>query len=211
MTSITTIIFDLGGVLIDYDLQRCIDSFKALGYLKAEQMLNPYTQAGIMLRLDSGLADREELYEDVCRTVGHTVAPQQIDCALCNFLLTIPLYKLDMLRDLRRNGYRILMLSNTNQIMMDHIRSQEFTKQGLSIDDYFDRTFLSYQMKMVKPHAEIYQKMIQEATLTPSECLFIDDAAANIAAARPFGFNTYQATIHEDFRPLFAHYPLLSR
>ena len=209
MQSVSTIIFDLGGVLIDYDLQRCINSFRALGYEKAEQMLNPFTQAGVMLGLDSGHATSQDLYDDVHRTVGHAVDHKAIDRALCSFLLSIPEYKLDMLLSLRHRGFRVLMLSNTNQIMMDHIRTQEFTRQGLTIDAYFERTFLSYEMKLVKPHAEIYRQMIRDAQLIPAECLFIDDSEANIATAQALGFNTYRAAVHEDFRPMLDNCRLL--
>ena len=45
MTPIRNIVFDLGGVLIDYDLQRSIDAFRALGFMQIDQYINPYRQS----------------------------------------------------------------------------------------------------------------------------------------------------------------------
>lgn len=41
---VRNIVFDLGGVLIDYDLQRCLDSFRKLGFTQIDRYVNPYTQ-----------------------------------------------------------------------------------------------------------------------------------------------------------------------
>ena len=54
MTPIRNIVFDLGGVLIDYDLQRSIDAFRALGFMQIDQYINPYRQFGVFLQLEEG-------------------------------------------------------------------------------------------------------------------------------------------------------------
>lgn len=204
---VRNIVFDLGGVLIDYDLQRCLDSFRKLGFTQIDRYVNPYTQNGFFAQIENGTVTPAQWYAMIDREVGHHIDPQRIDEALCSFLIDIPDYKLDMLRDLRRQGYRVCMLSNTNVIMFEWMKQHVFNKQGLTVLDYFDRLFLSYEMKMVKPNEEIFRKMLADGEMVPTEILLIDDGEANVAAASALGIHTYLAHRAEDFRSLFHQYP----
>ena len=49
------------------------------------------------------------------------------------------------------------MLSNTNTIMFEWMKKNVFTKQGLTVDAYFARLFLSYEMKLAKPGEAIFR------------------------------------------------------
>ena len=203
MKKFRTIVFDLGGVLIDYSLERSIEAFRRIGYGQIETLIDPYRQSGVLLQLEKGEVGPEALYDEISRSVGRPVDPKAIDAALCGFLLDIPDYKLDMLLDLRRRGFRLFMLSNTNTIMMTYMKNGVFRKQGLTIDAYFDRLFLSYEMGLVKPRAEIFRRMIESSGIVPSQTLFIDDSQANVDTGKACGFDTYLAARNEDFRPLF--------
>ena len=114
---------DLGGVLIDYSLERSIEAFRRIGYGQIETLIDPYRQSGVLLQLEKGEVGPEALYDEISRSVGRPVDPKAIDAALCGFLLDIPDYKLDMLLDLRRRGFRLFMLSNTNTIMMTYMKN----------------------------------------------------------------------------------------
>ena len=208
MIPIRTIVFDLGGVLIDYDLPRCLEAFRRLGLAEPARWINSYKQSGVFLTLENGSGKPEDLYRYLSDQVGHPLDPRSIDEAWCSFLLDIPDYKLDMLRSLRRQGYQVFMLSNTNVIMFDWMRRTVFTKQGGTLMDYFDRVFLSYEMKLVKPDPAIFEQMARDGGISPEETLLIDDSAANVATAASLGFHTYQAQVHEDFRSLFDRYTL---
>lgn len=205
---IDTIIFDMGGVLVDYDLERCFRAFDAIGLPEVRQWVNPYRQEGVFAQIEQGTISREDFYRHIEQQVGRKVDHEAIDRAWCSFLLTIPEDKLNLLRELRQQGYRVYMLSNTNEIMFDWMRHEVFTAQGLTVMDYFDQLFLSYEMKLLKPSPAIFEKMIQQGAITPQQALFIDDAELNVATAAQLGFYTYQPCVHEDFRSLFALYSL---
>ena len=181
MKKIRTIIFDLGGVLINYSIEATVRKFEQIGCMNAAEFINPYKQSGVLLQLERGEIRPEDFHDAIIREIGRPV-------------------------DLRRQGYRVFMLSNTNPIMMRFMMEHRFKQQGLTIDAYFDRLFLSYRMKLVKPYPEIYRKMIDESGILPAESLFIDDSEANIRTAASLGFNTYLAAQHEDFRNLFSQY-----
>lgn len=83
---------------------------------------------------------------------------------------------------------------------MDWARSKTFTPAGRPLDDYLDKIYASYEMKVVKPDPVIFEKMVEDSGMLPSETLFVDDGAANIQAAAKLGFHTYLAKNGEDWR-----------
>lgn len=202
MEGIKNIVFDLGGVLIDLDREACIEEFRKLGYPQADELLNSYRQKGIFKELEQGTVSPQQLYDHINSEVGYPVEPEEIDRALYAFLVALPEYKLDMLRELRKN-HNIFMLSNTNAIMFPYVLEKFFTRQGLTVDAYFDRVFLSYEMGMLKPDAVIFETLLEQAGIKASETLFIDDAEANIESALALGFRTYLPAPEEDFRHIF--------
>ena len=199
---IKNIIFDMGGVLLDLDRARCVGAFAAIGFPQAEQMLSNYTQTGIFGDLERGKVGPGEFFDYVRRETGRPLTDGQITDALNQFIVGLPVYKLQMLLDLRRR-FKIYMLSNTSAVMMPNIKAVCFTQQGLAFDDYFDRAFLSYEMGEIKPAEDIFHTMIERGGMEPSECLFIDDGQANVEAAARLGFATYLAKDQEDFRHIF--------
>ncbi len=208
MTPIRNVVFDMGGVLVDYDLQCSIDAFCALGFSQIDRYISPYRQSGVFLQLEEGTVTPQAIYDLVDREVGHHIDEREIDAAWCSFLVDIPDYKLDMLLDLRNQGYRVFLLSNTNTIMFEWMKANIFTKQGLTVDDYFERLFLSYEMKLTKPSEAIFRTMLAQGKMLPGETLLIDDGTANVEAASRLGLQTYLAHQNEDFRPIFTEYPL---
>ena len=166
-------------------------------------MLDSYKQSGMFLALDEGTIEPSEFYDYIRRESGRDTSDEAIRDTFCRFLVEIPRYKLEMLRALRER-FGVYLLSNTNGVMMPYIRDRFFTTEGLTADDYFDRMFLSYEMKLHKPGEEIFLTMLREGGFEASETLFIDDSQANIATAERLGFATYLARPREDYRAIFA-------
>ena len=194
----------MGGVLLDLDRERCVAAFGRLGFPQAEKMLDHYAQTGILGDLESGRATPEQFYGYVRRESGRNSTDEEIAAALNAFVTGLPVYKLQMLRELRQR-FGVYLLSNTNAVMMPDIKERYFTQiPGLTFDDYFDRAFLSYRMGIIKPAPEIFALMAGEAGFDPAECLFIDDGAANVEVAAGLGYHIYQPRPCEDFRRIFA-------
>jgi len=71
------------------------------------------------------------------------------------------------------------------------------------VEDYFEKTYLSFEMKMTKPEPEIFKAIIEDAGIEPKETLFIDDSEMNCKAAQNLGISTYTAKEGEDWSHLF--------
>lgn len=194
----STIISDLGGVIINLKKQNCIDAFKALGYNSIDDMLGEYKQGGEFLALEEGRLSVEEWRESVRKNLSAPVTDKQIDDAFNAFLVDIPVQKLRMLQ-LLKTKYRIVMLSNTNKVMFESKIPELFKVDGLRIEDYFDDFFLSYKMGLSKPSPEIFIKVAEQLGINPCEALFIDDSQANVDAASRLGFQTMCVEPYTDF------------
>jgi putative hydrolase of the HAD superfamily len=203
LTGIKNIVFDLGGVLITLDKDKAIRRFKEAGLDHAEELLDPYHQKGIFLELEEGKLSQEEFYEALRKEAGKYISNEMIDYGWFGFLKELPEYKLEMLEQLRGKGYKLYLLSNTNPVVMAWAFSPEFSSKGKSLDAYFDKLYLSYQIGCTKPAAKIFEVLINDSGITPSETLFIDDGSANIEMGKKLGMKTYQPLNGEDFRPIF--------
>jgi haloacid dehalogenase superfamily, subfamily IA, variant 3 with third motif having DD or ED len=204
LTGIKNLVFDLGGVILTLDRDRAVARFLEVGLENAEELLDPYHQKGIFLQLENGELSRNEFYEAIRREAGKDITNEEIDWGWMGFIADCPDYKLKMLEDLREQGYKLYLLSNTNPIIMSWALSPDFSSQGKSLADYFDKLYLSFQIGCTKPDPVIFRAMIDDAGLIPEETLFIDDGAGNVRTGQEFGFKTYQPENGEDFRYLFS-------
>jgi putative hydrolase of the HAD superfamily len=203
LKGIKNIVFDFGGVLITLNREEAVNRFREAGLKNAEELLSVYHQKGIFLELEEGKLSKEEFYEAVRKETGTFISNEAIDFGWMGFLKELPEYKLTMLEELRQKGYRLYLLSNTNPVVMSWAYSPAFSPQGKTIDEYFDKLYLSYQIGYTKPHPEIFRFMFDDSGMIPSETLFIDDGTANIEAGKESGMKTYLAGNGEDFRHLF--------
>lgn len=188
---IKTIIFDLGGVIITLDQPQAVRRFKELGLKDAEQRLDPYTQQGIFGDLEGGLIDDETFRIELGKLIGHEVSHDECCYAWQGYAKELPRRNIEVLKKLRADGYRLVLLSNTNPFMMQWVDSPRFDGEGHGISHYMDECYLSYQMKVMKPADSFFRRVLIQEQIFPHEVLFVDDGPRNVAAASQIGINTY--------------------
>lgn len=203
LSNIKNIVFDLGGVILTLDRSVAVKRFEQVGLDNAEDLLDAYHQKGVFLQLETGELSREEFYEAVRKEAGKYISNEDIDYGWMGFIADTPEYKLKMLEDLKVKGYKLYLLSNTNPVIMSWALSPDFSSSGKSLDQYFDKLYLSFQMGVVKPNAKIFEDMIADSGMIPEETLFVDDGEANIIAGQKLGFKTHKPINGEDFRHIF--------
>jgi FMN phosphatase YigB (HAD superfamily) len=54
----------------------------------------------------------------------------------------------------------------------------------------FEKTYYSHEIGLRKPHAEVYEFVLQDAGLVATETLFIDDTPPNLTAPAQLGIRT---------------------
>ena len=196
---IRNIVFDLGGVIMTICQEEAIKRFKSIGFKNVEDYLNPYTQTDIFGDIEEGKISAEQFREKLSELIGKEVTYEECKFAWLGYRQDVPLRNLDILRKLKAQGYKLILLSNTNPFMMSWGLSGEFDGNGNSLESYFDSLYLSYKLGVMKPNKKIFQYIIDNEKIQPSESLFIDDGERNINTARLLGFKTLCPINGEDW------------
>lgn len=204
MEQIKNIIFDLGGVLVGLDAERCRRAFRHLGMNAIADIIDPCYPAEMIGQLERGDIDYQEAC-DKMRTIANApdITNEQIEWAYGEFLIDTPVEKLRMLEQLRKKGYKTYVLSNNNPISMKRVKEM-FKADGHDMDYYFDKIYLSYQLRELKPNEVVFRRMMADSGMKPEESLFIDDGQRNVDTALRLGFGVYMPAEGEDFSHLFS-------
>ena len=199
--AIKNIAFDLGGVVIALSYENAIRTFEEIGLRDARQHLDVFHQHGIFGDLERGQVTEEEFRVELSRIIGRELTMDECFYAWHGYVESVPQRNLDMLLRLRQQGYKVCLLSNTNPFMMQWACSPAFDGGQHPIDYYFDRLYLSYECKVMKPAPEIFHQMLSGQQSTAEETLFIDDSPKNCAAAEALGIRTLCPQNNEDWIP----------
>lgn len=184
---------------MDIRKERCIAAFEKLGLPDAASYFGDYSQKGPFMLIEEGAISVDEFHAMIREAIGSEVSDEEIDRAFCQFLIGIPVERLERLRKLRKD-YKIYMLSNTNPIMWGSTIRDEFTKEGLQREDYFDGMVTSFEAGSMKPDEKIFRYAIEKLGIQPEETLFFDDSQRNLDAASRLGFATRLVPPGTEFR-----------
>ena len=122
MKDIKNVIFDLGGVLVDLDIERCTAAFRELGMNRVAGLINPCYPAEMIGRLERGDLSFHEACDAMRKLDGrYDVTDAQIAGAYGAFLAGVPVWKLRQVERLRGAGIRTYVLSNNNPASMEVI------------------------------------------------------------------------------------------
>ena len=173
------------------DQPQAVRRFEELGVKNAAQLLDPYTQTGIFGDLEIGKIGTDTFRRELSKIAGRELTYQDCCYAWQGYVGEVPERNLAALDKLRREGYRLILLSNTNPFMMEFILSGRFDGKGRSLAQYVDTMYLSYQMKVMKPDETFFRRVLMSEKIIPSETLFVDDGPRNVAAASQIGIRTF--------------------
>ena len=100
--------------------------------------------------------------------------------------------------------YRLFLLSNTNEIHIKAFSAYLKKAYGFSdFSDYFENWYYSCRIGKRKPDQEIFEFVLSENGLIPSETLFIDDSPQHIEGAKKTGIHAYRLSPGEEINILF--------
>jgi epoxide hydrolase-like predicted phosphatase len=178
---ITTIVLDIGGVLIDNPAGPFIDH--CAKELQCDKELLRQ-QAVIQLPLfQQGIIDESEFWVRITQSlkVDNPNRPLWLDGLKSSYKEKVEIF--DELKSLRSQGFRLVILSNTEPPIIKYLK----TLPSFSI---FDAFFVSNELHCIKPNKVIYEKVIESCRCKPSEMIFIDDKPENLEPAKAMGMHT---------------------
>ena len=184
---IRTVVFDLGGVLLDWDPRYLYrDLFK--NDERMEHFLGTVCAPAWNHTLDLGRSWSDARQEAVERYPEYT---EYIDMYWDRWLdmFSGPIHEtVDLLMYLKRKKIPVLALSNWNDVKFQ-VALEEFPFLRL-----FDGRIVSGEVRLAKPDPAIYHMLLDTYKLNPRETFFVDDRLENVEAARNLGIEAVQFT-----------------
>ena len=195
---IKAIVFDIGGVLIDLDIERCLKAFREdAGFKRIGECLDPCHQRGVIGNLESGAVTEDEFITSVLEECPEGTTPDTIRKCFCALLNSVSPEKVEYINELK-DHYDLYLLSNNNPITMRYTE-EEFAKVGIPFSIFKDK-FISCDLKLLKPSPEIFQEVIRRIGLPAEEILFVDDSMRNVEGAESQGINGLYYDLKSSFR-----------
>ena len=177
------IVFDLGGVLIDWNprhLYKKVFSTEA----EMEWFLANVCTSQWNTQQDAGRPFAQGIELLKAKYPEYTFAIEFYWSRWEEMLGGEITESVEILRSLKMRGYHVYALSNWSTETFALVRD----KYGFL--NAFDGMVISGEEKLVKPDPEIYKRLLEKYGLKASNCIFIDDNAANISKAADLGFET---------------------
>jgi len=184
MPQLTSIVFDMGGVLMDWDpvkisLTLCPDPDDAALLRKA-----------VFDSREWGWVDAGAIAPETVAWTAQLKLPERLHGLAETFALRWfdafdPLPAMgELVRELKADGYGVYLLSNAGPTFEEY-------RGRIPAIDVFDGILVSCYEHVVKPDEAIYQLFCERYGLDPASCLFVDDLRRNVVGAQRAGMQGY--------------------
>ncbi|GMN09132.1 HAD family phosphatase [Croceitalea sp. MTPC9] len=184
---------DFGDIFINLDKPATAREMQKFGFTEITPQLD-----NLFKDYEKGLVSSQKFLETTQQLFPEAEQKDLIS-AWNAILLDFPDYRLEFLEELRSsNEYRLFLLSNTNEIHIEFVKKQMGKTRYERFKDCFEVFYLSYEMKMRKPDAEIFEFVLKKNNLTPKETLFVDDTKENIDTASNLGILTWHLQVGKE-------------
>lgn len=187
---IKNIILDFGDIFIDLDKPATGRVMEKFGFKTLTPELDSLFQ-----QYEKGSLESSEFLDQVS---SHFPKASKSDLVLAwnAILKDFPDSRLHFLEALaKENKYRLFLLSNTNAIHIEYVKEHMGMEKFNRFKNAFEVFYLSYEMGMRKPDAEIFEFVLQENKLQASETLFVDDTKENTDTAAALGIQVWNLQV----------------
>jgi len=188
MRNLNTLLFDLGGVLIELG---SVADMMATSPQEPESIWENWITSSSVSSFESGNCNEVTFSQSMVEEFQLTISPDE-------FLVRFKAWPrgtyegaTELLEALSRR-YRLICLSNTNSTHYHHFLKHQ------AVMSHFEASFLSHQTGVLKPQAAAFENVLCGLGLAPDEVLFFDDHASNVRAARDMGFHAEKVNAPSD-------------
>lgn len=190
--AVSIVVFDLGKVIFDFDLSKFITAYAkkipgSIGSL--DEVIREYT--GLASSFEKGIVSPTQFYDTLSKKTHYTGSYNEFCVIWNNIFKPIPgsIEILAKLAGSKSAKYKLAVLSNTNELHFEFLKERY---PGVFM--LFDKLFLSYETRMLKPDSAVYGQVIDYFRVKPKEIFFTDDIEKNVEAAKLCGIKAYRFT-----------------
>jgi glucose-1-phosphatase len=204
MQTPTTIVFDLGKVLVDFDYSIAGRKLASRATMAASELGQFLVHVPLIIRYETGLITSEEFYHEVRAASGYLGNLEEFAALFADIFTPIePMIQLHA--DLRARSFPTYIFSNTNELAV------RFIRQSFPFFEKFDGYILSYEHQSMKPDAKLYEVVEAKTGARGLDILYLDDRPENVAAGAARGWQTILQQSPVETRAAIEHLGLLDR
>lgn len=177
-------LFDMSGVLLDFDLDTIKVNVAQSSSLSLNQVYDSWENEKY-IQSELGQVTSQNFFKNYSVEIGLRWSYERwIDewSSICSLNVNgINLYNY-----LCKKGYPVYILSNLAEYHKIAVEQKFF--------DFWNNStanFLSYKMKLLKPDPEIFTSVCSKLNKLPSECFYFDDTLKNVTVAKEIGFRAF--------------------
>lgn len=184
------VIFDLGNVVIDWNVKKILHSLEMPLAVQQEIKTQLFGHAD-WLDLDCGTQTEPQVIANI--VARSTLTEEQVKLALLKAKQSLDILdeSVQLMQEASKAGHKLYCLSNMSVETYNHIKHHDFL-------NLFDGIVISSIEKCMKPDAKIFELILSRYNLIPSDTLFIDDSKPNIVSANKLGIQTFHFTRSKD-------------
>lgn len=191
LKGIRNVVLDLGGVILELDVNRSIELLSVLGLQEEENLDIIFSKYTFFLKFETGRISPDEFIDALAAQLGDHTPKEKIIEAWNAMILGFQPDTIKLLTQLREK-YRLFLLSNTNAIHEVYYNDILHMKHGIpNLTDIFEKVYYSHDVNMRKPDHEIFQHVLADSRLNARETLYIDDTEVHVKAAMDLGVHAY--------------------
>ena len=193
---IEAILFDLGRVIVDFDMAECESILASESDLDNDEFLGVLWDTGWICRYERGELSTQEFHAFLAAEGAPRMGYAQFRRVWPEVFDPVQILPSGLLSGLA-NRYTMTLISNTNEAHADHIR------RNYDVFDWFTHHVLSYQVGALKPDRKIFEAAIEAGGHRPETVLFIDDREENVTAGRELGMQVHRFASSPGLRQAF--------
>ena len=188
------VIFDLGGVLIDWDPRYLYRPLFGPDVDGMEDFLARVCPPEWNRQLDAGVPFAEAVAQRQREFPEHAELIAQWKDGWPRMLGDSIPGSVEILAELRRRGHRLIALTNWSAELFPTVRHR------LPFLDDFEGIVVSGEEGLAKPDPAIFRVLLDRHGVVPDETVYVDDVDRNVVAAANLGFRAYHFTDAESLR-----------
>ena len=192
MVNISCVLFDLGGVIVNWHNSWLIQDVSDEFQLQEEKLSKEFYKN--LPEISTGRINEKEFWHAIGKELESkklmNLNESLLDeifrkrCSLNNSMISLS-------KELSQKDITVGILSNTEPASYS-------VMENLTSLDHFEYKFLSYNIGHLKPEPEIYHHVIDNIPFPKEELFFIDDLKSNIESARSEGIDSVQYSDYDE-------------
>ena len=192
-------IFDLGNVIVDIDFNRVLGAWSDFSRVPLASLKQSFSMGEPFHQHERGEISDEDFAKALCEQMALPLSYEQFSTGWQAVFVELRKEVIDIMHKLRKQGHRVVVLSNTNRLHTTY-----WPEQYPEIRAAADHIYLSQEMGMRKPEARIYQQVLNSEGFSAADAVFFDDNVGNIAGANQLGITSILVTSKETIPDYFA-------